>query len=164
MTSVCCSSSQHTSETLHLPQLHLRWPRELNALQLQKTHANKKSTSKSRKHFHHFDSRWCKCSQHKQINKHTANPHNTTKYILFAAHFFFGCVVSICSVCVVKLTKVVLLICRRFFLFAARFFFWLCCEHLKHVRCKIEKVVSLICRCFFYLQRVELSRPPYPPV
>ncbi len=39
-----------------------RWPRELNALQLQKTHANRKSTSKSRKHFHHFDSRWCKNS------------------------------------------------------------------------------------------------------
>ncbi len=51
--------------------------------------------------------------------------------------------------CVVKLTKVVLLICWRFFLFVARFFFWLCCEHLKHVRCKIEEVVSLICRCFF---------------
>ncbi len=33
----------------------LRWPRELNALQLQKTHANRKSTSKSRKHFHQFD-------------------------------------------------------------------------------------------------------------
>ncbi len=105
----------------------LRWPREVNALQLQKTHANRKSTSKSRKHFHPFDSRWWKCSQHKQIKKHTANTHNTTKSILFAARFFFGCVVSICSVCVVKLTK----------------------------------VVFLICRCFFYLQRVELSRPPY---
>ncbi len=83
----------------------VRWPRELNALQLQKTHANRKSISKSRKHFHHFDSRWCKCSQHKQIKKHTAIAHNTTKYILFAARFFFGCVVSTCSVCVVKLRK-----------------------------------------------------------
>ncbi len=54
---------------------HLRWPRELNALQLQKTHAYRKSTSKSRKHLHQFDSRWCKCSQHKQIKKHTANAH-----------------------------------------------------------------------------------------
>ncbi len=45
----------------------LRWPRELNALQLQKTRANRKSTSKSRKYFQQFDSRWCKCSQHKQI-------------------------------------------------------------------------------------------------
>ncbi len=78
------------------------------ALQLQKTHANRKSTSKSRKHFHHFDSRWCKCSQHKQIKKHTANAHNTTKYILFAARLFFVCVVSICSVCVVKLRKLFL--------------------------------------------------------
>ncbi len=31
-------------------------------LNLQKTHANRKSTSKSRKHLHQFDSRWCKCS------------------------------------------------------------------------------------------------------
>ncbi len=74
----------------------VRWLRELNSLQLQKTHANRKSTSKSGKHLHQFDSRWCKCSQH--------------------------IVVSICSVCVVKLTKVVFLICRRFFLFAVRFF------------------------------------------
>ncbi len=44
------------------------------------------------------------------------NAHNTTKYILFAARFFFGCVVSICSVCVVKLTK-------GFFLFAGVFFY-----------------------------------------
>ncbi len=66
--------------------------RALNALQLQKTHANRKSTSKSRKHLHQFDSRWCKCSQ-------------THKYIWFAARIFFGCVESICSVCVVKLRK-----------------------------------------------------------
>ncbi len=92
-----------------------------------KQHANRKSTSKSRKHFHQFDSRWWKCSQHKQIKKNTANAHNTTKNILFAA----------------------------------RFFFWLCCEHLQRVCCQIEEVVFLICRCFFYLQRVELSRPPY---
>ncbi len=46
----------------------IRWPRELNALQLQKTHANRKSTSKSRKHLHQFDSRCSKCSQHNQIN------------------------------------------------------------------------------------------------
>ncbi len=45
----------------------VRWPRELNALQLQKTHANRKSTSKSRKHLHQFDSKCCKCSQHNQI-------------------------------------------------------------------------------------------------
>ncbi len=44
-----------------------------------------------------------------------ANAHNTTKCILFAARFFFGCVVSICSMCVFKMTKVIFLICRRFF-------------------------------------------------
>ncbi len=40
-------------------------PRELNALQLQKTHANRQSTSKSRKHL--VDSRCCNGSQHNQI-------------------------------------------------------------------------------------------------
>ncbi len=34
-------------------------------------HANRKSTSKSRKHLHQFD------------NTHAANVHNTTKYMLF---------------------------------------------------------------------------------
>ncbi len=91
-----------------------RWPRELNALQLQKTHANRKSTSKSRKHIHHFDSRWWKCSQHKQIKKHTANAHNTTKYILFGAQpllvvlwAFAACVMSTWGSC--------FLTCRCFF-------------------------------------------------
>ncbi len=87
--------------------LILRWPRELNALQLQKTHANKKSTSKLRKHLHCFDS------------THAANPHNTCKLrnaqqmlttqpntFYLQRVSFFGCVVSICSVCVIKLTKV----------------------------------------------------------
>ncbi len=41
------------------------------------------------------------------------------------------------------------------------FLFWLCCEHLQRVCCQFEEVLFLICRCFFYLQRVELSRPPY---
>ncbi len=60
-----------------------------------------------------------------------------------------------------QIDEVVFLICRCFFLFAVCFFIWLCCEHLQHVCCKIYEVVFLICRCFFYLQRVELSRPPY---
>ncbi len=34
-----------------------------------------------------------------------ANAHNTNKYILFGVHFLFGCVLSICSECVVKLRK-----------------------------------------------------------
>ncbi len=94
------------------------------ALQLQKTHANRKSTSKSRKHFHHFDSRWCKCSQHNQIQficsaflfwlccEHLRCQIDESVFLicrcffLFAARFFFGCVVSICSICVVKLMKV----------------------------------------------------------
>ncbi len=55
-------------ETINLIS-QVRWPRELNALQLQKIHANSKSTSKSRKQLHQLDSRWCKCLQPKQIKK-----------------------------------------------------------------------------------------------
>ncbi len=129
----------------------LRWPRELNALQLQKTHANRKSTSKSRKPFHHFDSRWCKCSQHNQI------------HYICRAFLFWLCCENLQRVrC--QIGESVFVICRCFFLFAVRFFFWLCCEHFQHVRCQIEEVVSLICRCFLKLQRVELSRPPYHTV
>ncbi len=126
---------------------NLRWPRELNALQLQKTYANRKSTSKSRKHFHHFDSRWCKCSQHKQIN------------LICSAFLFWLCCEHLQHMhC--QIDESVFLICRCSFLFVASYFFWLCCEYLQRVCCKIEEVVSLICRCFFYLKHVELSRPP----
>ncbi len=88
-------------------QVQLRWPTELNMLQLQKTHANRKSTSKSRK-YNQFDSRGCKCSQHNQIN-----------------HFI--CSTSICWLCCdylqrgrCKIEEVVYLICICFLLFAAR--------------------------------------------
>ncbi len=119
-------------------QSFVGWPRELNALQLQKTHVNRKSTSKSRKHLHQFDSRCCKCSH------------------------LFGCVVSICSAFLYLFVCLfVFLICWCFFLFVVHFFIWLCCEHLQRVCCQIDEVVFLICRCFFYLQRVELSRTPY---
>ncbi len=118
-------SFKATEFTVHFNS-KLRWPRELNALQLQKTHANRKSTSKSRKHLHHFGSRWCKCSQHKQIKKH----------------------------CKCSQHKQIHFICSAFL-------FRLCCEHLQRVCCQIDESVFLICRCFFYLQRVELSWPPY---
>ncbi len=49
-----------------------------------------------------------------------ANAHNQIHFICSALFFFFGCFVSICSMCVVKLMKVVFLICRCFFVFAAR--------------------------------------------
>jgi len=48
--------------------LLLRWPRELNALHLKKTRANRKSTSKLIKHLHQFD------------NTCSAKVHNATKY------------------------------------------------------------------------------------
>ncbi len=71
---------------------NVRWPRELNALQLQKTHAYRKSTSKSRKHLHQFDSRWCKCSQHKQIKKHCkCSQYNQIHFICSAFLFWLCC-------------------------------------------------------------------------
>ncbi len=59
----------------------------------------------------------CNFRKHMQIEKAPANQENVFiiftadgtnahKYILFAARFFFGCVVSNCSMCIVKLTKV----------------------------------------------------------
>ncbi len=52
----------------------LRWPRELNALQLQKTHAHRKNTCKLRKQLNQFD------------NTCAANAHNTTKQKKHAAN------------------------------------------------------------------------------
>ncbi len=66
---------------------YIRWPRVLNVLQLKKTHANRKSTSKLWKH--QFD------------NTCTANTHGTIKYRntlqILANKNKFGCVASMCS-------------------------------------------------------------------
>ncbi len=43
-----------------------------------------------------------------------ANAHNQIHFICSALFFFFGCFVSICSMCVVKLMKVVFLIAGVF--------------------------------------------------
>ncbi len=59
------------------------WPRDLNVLQLQKTHINRKKICKLRNQLCQFDSRCCKCSQHNQIKN------------CISKNFFFGCVVSI---------------------------------------------------------------------
>ncbi len=85
---------------------YLRWPRELNALQLQKTHANRKSTSKLRKDFHHFDSRWCKYSQHKQIKKHCKCSQHNQIHFICSVFLFWLCCEHLQRVCVVKITKV----------------------------------------------------------
>ncbi len=52
-------ASKHTNTYIFsaFKRTKLWWPRELNMLQLQKTHTNRKSTSKSRKHLHQFESR-----------------------------------------------------------------------------------------------------------
>ncbi len=57
---VMCAGMQYVALTF---VVIVRWPRDLNTLQLQKTNANRKSTSKSRTYLHQFDSRCCKCSQ-----------------------------------------------------------------------------------------------------
>ncbi len=55
--------------------------KELNVLQLKKTHAKKKkNTRKLRKHLHQFDVSSAHVNTH-QIQKHAANMHNTTKYL-----------------------------------------------------------------------------------
>ncbi len=90
---------------------NVRWPRELNTLlHLQKTHANRKSTSKSRKLLHQFDSRCCKCSQ---IN-------NLICFFVWLCCEYLGCFfIYLCCehlqhVCC-KMDKVVFLICRVVF-------------------------------------------------
>ncbi len=67
MTSVLAWTGLYTEMLMYEMRKPVRCPRELNALQLQKTHANRKSTSKLRKYLQ-FDST---CA---------ANTHNTTKY------------------------------------------------------------------------------------
>ncbi len=129
-------------------QTIVRWPRELSAQQLQKTHANRKSTSKtsSRKHLHQFDSTcaanaqnfilqrvffiWLHCEhlQHLQCEHLQRVFSNWWSCFLNLQVFFFylqhvslfGCVVSICST-----------------------FLCLCCEYLLHVFC--------FCSTFIYL-------------
>ncbi len=125
---------------------YLRWLRELNVLQLQKTHANRKSTSKSRKDFHQFDSRWWKCSQHKQMKKHTENAHNKC----YLQRVCFLVVLWAFAACVVKLTKAVFLICSAFL-------FWLCCEHLQCVCCQNDENCFLNLQVFFFFICSTLS-------
>ncbi len=98
-----------------------------------RTHANRKSTSKSRNHLHQFDSRCCKYSQH-------------TKWrIWYAVRFFIWLCCEHLQRVYCQIDKVVFLICRCFI------FIWLCCEHLQCVYCQIDKVVFLICRGFIFI-------------
>ncbi len=59
------------------------------------------------------------------------------------------------SMCVVKMTKVVFLICRYFFYLQRVSFFGCVVSICSVCVVKMTKVVFLICRCFFYLQRVS---------
>ncbi len=103
----------HDARFYRIIKRHQWWPRELNVLQLQKTNANRKSTSKSRKHHHQFDNtlnmtqhnmlttqtnkeRQCKSSQHNQI-KMCFLVWLCCEYLQCSS--LFVCVVSICSAC-----------------------------------------------------------------
>ncbi len=103
----------------------------------------------------------CKCSQHKQIKKRTANrkkaPANQENNLSIWQHTLQMLTTQ------TNKQRNALQIEKKHqqrILFTARFFVCLCCEHLQRMCCKTE-VVFLICRCFLYLQHVELSRPPY---
>ncbi len=60
--------------------------------------ATSENTCKSRKHLHQFDSRSCKCSQHKQRNALQILITQPNKEFYLQCVYLFGCVVSICSV------------------------------------------------------------------
>ncbi len=108
--------------------------RELKPLRLQKTHANRKSTSKSRKSLHQFDSRCCKCSQHKQIKNFIWSAF----LYLVVLWPFAARVLSNWRSCFLKLQ----VFCSQF---AVHLFIWLCCEHL-------QRVLSNWQSCFLNLQ------------
>ncbi len=87
-----------------------------------------------KKHLHQFDSRWYKCSQHKQIKKHCkCSQHKQIK-----------------KHCKCSQHKQIHLICSAYL-------FWLCCEHLQRVRCQIEERVFLICSALSSLGPVYMS-------
>ncbi len=101
--------------------------------------ATSENTCKSRKHLHQFDSRSCKCSQHKQRNALQILITQPNKEFYLQCVYLFGCVVSICSVFLYLVVVGA---------FAAHVLsnWWRCFLNLQ---------------VFFYLQCVELSRPPY---
>ncbi len=68
---------------------------------------------KVEKEFHHFDSRWWKCSQHKQIKKHTVNAQHNQIHFICSAFLFWLCCEHLQRVrC--KIEEVVFLISRCF--------------------------------------------------
>ncbi len=146
----------------------LRWPRELKALQLQKTHANRKSTSKSRNHFSSF---WQQMVQMftTQTNKEThgkCSQHTQIHFICSAFIFWVCCELLQRVRC--QIDESVFLICRCFFLFAGRFFFWVvlwafaACALSNWRKCFLNlQVFFSICSAFLFwfccehLQRVR---------
>ncbi len=84
-----------------------------------------------------------------QKRKHTANAHNTAKYILFAACFLFWLCCEHLQHVLCQIDESVFLICRLFFAYLQRVSFLVVLWALQHVRCQMTKVFSLICRCFF---------------
>ncbi len=93
----------------------LRWPRELNVLQLRETHINRKNTSKLRK-YHQFDNT---CA----ANTHNATTCRNTLHMLSV----FGWDVSMCSafLYLVALWVFAAHFCRFCWVFTVRFCIWL---------------------------------------
>ncbi len=86
---LCQSTCVHKSITSKSDTEEKKCWIKLSFKKLQKTHANRKSSSKSRKHLHQFESRCCKCSQHNQIKNCicSAFPYLVVLWV-FAVHFF----------------------------------------------------------------------------
>ncbi len=62
------------------------------------------------KTFHHFDSRWCKCSQHKHIQKHCKCSQHKQIHFICSAFLFWLC----CEHVRCQIDESVFLICRCF--------------------------------------------------
>ncbi len=119
----------------------IRWPRELNALQIEK------NTCKKRKQLPQFDKTRCKCSQHNQIKKRAANrkKHLQIKKILSSIWQ------HTCCKCSQHNQK------RNTLLWAFAMCFFICLWAFAFA----PSAVKMMKMCFLKLQRVELSRPPY---
>ncbi len=95
---------------------------------------------KVEKEFHHFDSRWWKCSQHKQIKKHTVNAQHNQIHFICSAFLFWLCCEHLQRVrC--KIEEVVFLISRCFFYLQC--FFFGCAVSICSVYCAQNKNIYI---------------------
>ncbi len=153
------------------PKWHrlLRWPRELNALQLPQidnTHAaNAHNTSKKKRNALQIEKNTCKLRKHSRQfdNTHAANAHNTTtkRNALQIEKKHLQIKKTLSSIWQCTRCKCPQHNQKRNALQIKCI--WLCCEHLQRVSlfvcvvsicticCQNDENVFLICWCFFYL-------------